>query len=117
METRRPLYPKFGISKQLEHFTPPPCQPPKGKEVLERFFDVLHGQGKNQRSAETAASEVAKELIQLWKLGDGRIPLNQVKTIAKRIFDFRSDLAWLCKTSMETRPIYKTKVNNDYSSY
>ena len=88
MLPRHSLYPEFGISKRLERFTPPPSQPPRGREVLERFFDILFSQEKNHRSAEAAASDVAKELTQLWMLGDARIPLNEIRTITKKILGF-----------------------------
>ena len=64
METRHPLYPEFGISKRLEHFQPPNSQPQKGRDVLERFFDVFLRQSKNELSNEQAAAIVAKENLQ-----------------------------------------------------
>ena len=110
MERRRPMYPKLGIQKPLERFQPPPSQPPKGKEVMERFFDVIYSQDKNDRSADSAAATVTKELLDLWELGDARIPLNSKHTIKRRILTFRDDLGYLNKEKNETRPKYKTTV-------
>ena len=110
MERRQPLYPELGISRRLEGF--PPSQPPKGKDILERFFDVLFSQPKNSRNADSAALKVAKELIELWTRGDGRIPLNGVECLKRRIIAFRDDLSWLNKKSMKTRPVYAVKVRS-----
>ena len=110
MERRRPMYPDFGIKKPLERFQPPPSEPPKGKDVLKRFFDVIYSQDKNNRSKESAAAIVTQELLALWALGDARIPLNSSITVKRRILSFRDDLAYLNKEAMKTRANYETKV-------
>ena len=35
LHTREPLYPDFQISKRLEYFKPPPCQPPR--DIFRQF--------------------------------------------------------------------------------
>ena len=110
MERRQAMYPEFGISKRLERFQPPPSQPPKGKDVLERLFDVLFSQEKNKRSVESAAATVAEELLALWALGDARIPLNAKDTVRNRFVSFREELAYLNKKAMKARSNYQTKV-------
>ena len=116
MERRHTMYPDFGISRRLERFQPPPSQPPKGKDVLERLFDVIFSQDKNNRSIENAAAIVAEELLTLWALGDARIPLNALDTVKKRIISFRKDLAYLNIKAMKTRSNYGTKVGELESS-
>ena len=109
-----PLYPDFQILRPLDAFKPPPCQPPKGKDVLERFFHVLNAQPKNRRDKAAAAHTVATKLIDLWKLGDGRIPLLCCKTLQKNILDFRADLAFLCTKANHKKPVYANKVRNSF---
>ena len=96
MKTREPLYPNFLISKRLEQFQQPPCQPPKGKDVLEHFFNVLYTQPRNKRVAGDAAFTVALELRDLWNHGDARIPLRANSTIKKAILEMREDLLFIC---------------------
>ena len=115
MELRHPMYPDFGISKRLECFQPPPSQPPKGKDVLERFFDELYRQPKNNRCAKDAAATVTEQLLKLWAEGDARIPLNAEETIKTRILSFREDLAYLNKKAMKKRANYETKVRENKS--
>ena len=74
------LYSEFKVARQLESFRPPPCNPPPSKDVLEHF-DVLYLKPKNERSANEAAFNVASELTQLWRDGDGRITLKSVATV------------------------------------
>ena len=69
MKTREPLYPEFKILKTLEAFRQPPCSPPHGHEVLERFFVVFQSQPKNCRDANAMAVMVAAELHALWLVG------------------------------------------------
>ena len=110
MKTREPLHPEFGIARTIEAFRQPPCSPPQGKEVLERFFEVLHSQPKNGRNVDAAAYSVAAELDGLWKLGDARIPLKTVKTIKKMITDFRENLRKICVKSKKGKPAYEEAV-------
>ena len=105
-----PLYPDFQILRPLDDFKQPPCQPPKGKDVLERFFHVLFEQPKNRRDATSAADTVAVKLMDLWQLGDARIPLLRRRIIQKNIADFRADLAFLCKKGNLKKPTYANKV-------
>ena len=51
------------VTKMLSRFSPPPCQPPTGKDILERFFDILFNQPKNRQDKKAAAYSVALELI------------------------------------------------------
>ena len=78
MHTREPLHSELIISKRLERFRQPPCQPSKGQEVLERYLDVLHSQPSKCRHVSGAAQAVAKEYHELWEKGDARIPINKV---------------------------------------
>ena len=110
MKTRDPMYPNFLISKCLEQFKPPPCQPPKGKDVLERYFAILYEQPANMRIANDAAYKVALELQKLWEQADARIPLRSAQTIKKAILDFRDDLLYIRNESKKSRPIYVEKV-------
>ena len=64
----------FGINFPLEKFTPPPCQPPRGNAVLERFHAFLRDQNGNRKDAKSAAYQTALALEEIWKLGDARIP-------------------------------------------
>ena len=104
------MYPNFSIAKRLEHFPQPPCQPPKGKDVLERYFDVLYRQPANNRKATEAAQTVALELQSLWQRGDARIPLRTTPTLKKAILDFRDDLLYIKNESKKSRPAYQEKV-------
>ena len=74
------------------------------EDILDVFFFILFSQPKNSRSADSAALEVAKEVLELWMRGDGRISLNGVKCVKRRIVAFRVDLTWYNK-SMKTRPV------------
>ena len=56
----------FDISEPAECFYDIPCEPPKGKLVLERLFGVVGVKGKNQIKVDTAAWTVAAELQNLW---------------------------------------------------
>ena len=111
MHTREPLHPELIISKRLERFRQPPCQPSKGQEVLERYFDVLHSQPSNCCDVNGAARAVAKELHELWEKGDARIPINKVQTIQRKILEFREDLRYLLNKSKKGRPAYAEKVS------
>ena len=112
MKTREPLRPEFGISKTLEAFRQPPCPPPRGKEVLERFFGVLHSQTKNSRDVNATALTVAAEMEDLWLKGDSRIPRNRVQTMKKKVLDFREDLRYLTNKSKKGRPAYAEMVSS-----
>ena len=105
-----PLYPAFQILRPLDAFPPPPCQPPKGKDVLERFFHVLSKQPRNRKDAGAAAHTVATELENTWKLGDARIPLKATKILKKKVVEFRQDLAYLCTKANMKRPVYANRV-------
>ena len=111
MKTREPLHPEFQISKTIPAFQQPPCEPPHGKEILERFFDVLHSQPKNNRDGNAVAHSVATELDDLWLLGDARIPRNTVPTIKKKVVDFRDLLGIISKKSKKGRPAYEEAVS------
>ena len=110
MKTREPLRPEFGISKTLEAFREPPCPPPRGNEILERFFGVLHSQTKNSRDVNAAALTVADEMDDLWQKGDSRIPRNRVQTMKKKVMDIRDLLRYLSNKSKKGRPAYAEKV-------
>ena len=101
IKTRDVLFPEFQISKLLEQFKAPPCQPPKGRDVMERFFDVLYSQSTNNRDGRKAAWKVALELDELWKLGDARIPRKTPKTIQSTILHWREQLRALCKKDQQ----------------
>ena len=106
MKTREPLHPEFGISKTIESFRQPPCPPPHGLEVLERFFAVLHSQPGNNRNINGAALVIAQELDELWQLGDARIPRKVLQTIKAKVLDLRNLLRNLCNKSKKARPAY-----------
>ena len=117
METRKTslenapkLYPDFGITKLLEKFPAPPCQPPRGLDVLERFFALRIAQPKNRQDNKNVAWLVATELSELWKVGDGRIPRKSVSHLMKQIVEFRELLAFLCVKSRAGRGSYQSKV-------
>ena len=112
MKTREPLYPEFGISKTLEVFRQPPCTPPCGREILERFLGVFYSQLKNARDKGVAAHTVAVELNDLWLLGDARIPLLTMKTMKKKILELRETLNFLCIKGKKGRPGYADKVSS-----
>ena len=111
MKTREALFPEFEISKTLEEFRLPPCPPPRGKDVLERFLAILHETQKNLRSCNSVALCVANELDDLWEKGDARIPRNKVQTMKKKIVDLRKDLRTLCNKSKKGRPAYQATVS------
>ena len=111
MKTREPLHPEFEISKTIEAFRTPPCQPPFGKEILERFFGVLHSRPKNDRDNNAVAHALSAELHALWFLGDARIPCNSIKTIKKKVEDLRQLLKYLCNKSKKGRPAYAEAVS------
>ena len=110
------MYPEFYISKVLTHFSSPPCQPPLGREVLERFFDLLFAQPKHRRDNNAAAYAVALEL-ETWGQGDARIPLKSNKTLVKQIVDFRHDLKIVCDKSKAGRESYQKTVSKDAFLY
>ena len=109
--TRERMYPDYQISKRREHFQQPPCQPPKGKDILERYFDVLYVQPVNKRCANDAAYAVAVEVRELWQRGDARIPLQTAQTIKKRILHFRDDLLFIQKQSKKGQPSFQEAVS------
>ena len=118
METRKTtvekapkLYPEFKIAKLLEQFPPPPCQPPRGLHILERFFEILYSQPPHRRDSNTAARSVATELDDLWKSGDARIPRKDVKTLIKKIINFREDLKYLSDKSKVGSAKYQPRVS------
>ena len=115
MKTREGLQPEFGISKTLDAFKQPPCQPPKGKDVLERYYGVLHSQPPNEKDANAALLVVAKELRALWEMGDARIPLKKNFDIKADLIRFRENLRYLTNKSKKGRPTYVAKVNINFS--
>ena len=112
MKTREPLHPELQISKTIDEFQSPPCPPPRGKDVLERFYGVLHSQQGNSRKASDAAQLVAKELHDLWLRGDARIPRCLVKTIQKKIMDMREMIRYLSDKAKKGRPAYAEKASS-----
>ena len=58
---------------------------------------MIESQPKNDRNVVAAACLVATELVELWKLGDARIPLLHILSIKKKIILFREELAYVCK--------------------
>ena len=94
------MYPDFKVARRLESFRPPPCESPCGKDVLERYFDVLYSKPKNKSGANKAAFNLANELTQLWRDGDGRVTLKSVatvKTIAQALYGQRFPLLYQLK--------------------
>lgn len=77
---------------------------------MERFFDVFHAVPKNKRDAKQAALTVAKELVELWKLGDARIPLFRWQTIQEKILEMHGDLRFINNKSKIGQPAYVFKV-------
>ena len=71
MNRRDCLYPDFQIGRHFNTFRLPPCQPPYGKDVSERYFDVLYEKPIGKRWANAAAAYVAGKLVKLWNEGDG----------------------------------------------
>ena len=61
MDTREGLKPKFGISRTIDAFRKQ-CPTATGKDVLERFFGILHKQPRNCRNVDATAFAVATEL-------------------------------------------------------
>ena len=115
MKTRERLFPEFQISKTIDAFRQPPCSPPHGKEVFERFFGVLYSQPKNCRNFIAAGHTAAAEMDALWLVGDARIPRNTIETIKKKILKFRELLQYLLNKSKKGRPVYAEVVSlNDY---
>ena len=106
MRPHQELCPEFGISKTIAAFRKPPCPPPTGKDILERFIDILHAQPRNCRSCDAVAFSVATELRDHWQEGDARIPLNTVPTIKKRILDLRETLRFIHQRSKKGRKDY-----------
>ena len=84
MDLREGLKPEFGISRTIDAFRKPPCPPATGKDVLERFFGILHDQPRNCHSVDATAFTVATELHGHRKEGDGQIPLNTIPTVKKK---------------------------------
>ena len=113
MNTREPLYPDLQISKTIEAFQQPPCPPPRGKEILERFFGVLHSTSKNNRDLNTVSLTVAGELHVLWSIGDARIPCNTKHTMKKKIVKLREILKYLSNKSKKGRPAYAEAVSSN----
>ena len=111
MNTREPLYPEHKISKTLDNFRQPPGQPPQGREVMERFFQVFYSVPKNERNKNDAALTVAKELCALWELGDARIPVIGRDKLKKKILGMRQDLTDICNESKKGTPAYVVAVS------
>ena len=111
-KTRERLYPEFLITKCLEEFPRPPCEPPKGKDIMERYFDVLRKQPGNVRSKNDAAYAVAMELRDLWERGDARIPLRCPQTLKTTILKFCDDLNQIRNKSKKDRPSYQAAVSS-----
>ena len=84
-QSRQKIAEEFGIDYPIAKFTPLPCQPPKGKQVLERFYAHLRAQTGNKKNANSAAYKTAKDLEEVWSLGDARIPRLHITNIPSNI--------------------------------
>ena len=94
-QSRNKIAEEFGISFPSDQLPQPPCQPPKGKAVLERFYKLLNNQKGNLKDANYAAYRTAVELEEVWKLGDARIPRLATSNIQKKVFEFYEELKYL----------------------
>lgn len=110
MTQRSPISSDFGIAHPLENFPLPPCQPPKGKAVLERLYNVYGAKGPEYHDFGKSANRVGQELHDLWSRGDGCIPLLCLKTIKQKIEKFRKDFAFIKEKSKKNRPQYAVAV-------
>jgi len=54
-KSRKPIAPDLGIFFPKENFSPPLCQPPRGKDVLERFQATMELQLGNQKDVKIVA--------------------------------------------------------------
>ena len=111
MDTCERLKPKLGISRTIDAFRKPLCPLATGKDILERFFGILHKQPRNCRDVNATALIVATELEAHWKEGDGRIPLKSTPTIRQRIVDFRETFRLIGQKSKKGRKDYAEAVN------
>ena len=105
-QSRQKIAADFGIDFPLEKFTPPPCQPPRGKAVLERFHAFLRDQNGNRKDAKSAAYQTALALEEIWKLGDARIPRQHVSSIQSHILTMHEQLNELRRTEKAKQPKY-----------
>ena len=110
-QSRKPIAPEFGIHYPRDNFSPPPCQPPCGKDVLERFVRILNSQPANQKDVKYVAYLIAQELDELWRLGDARIPRMQVRHIQNKIMGFYDQLKLLKKKIKAKQPKYISTVS------
>ena len=100
----------FGIFDPVKHFAQPPCEPPKGCDVLRRMFFEIGFKDKVRISVSNAALAVAEDLLQLWRLGDSNIALLSRGAIAKRIEDFHRELTIIRSKSWSNRTTYAKAV-------
>ncbi len=91
-----------GAVKKLSCFKNPPCEPPKGKDVCERMNYLTFSKEKTT----TAAQVVAKELLHLWKVGDSKISLLNIKTIQRRILELFGNYSFVKKKSWKAKGGY-----------
>ena len=105
-QSRQKIAADFGISFPLEKFTPPPCQPPRGYQVLERFHAFLRDQKGNRKDAKSAAYQTAIALEEIWKLGDARIPRQHWSSIQSNILAMHEQLNFLKRTEKAKQPKY-----------
>ena len=105
-QSRKKISEEFEIDFPVEQLPLPPCQPPKGKAVLERFYAHLRDQPSNSKNATTAAYDTAKDLEKVWSLGDARIPRLHITSIQNNIVAFHQQLKLLNTKSKAKQPKY-----------
>ena len=108
---RDPALAELGIGSNLEKFKMPPCQPPKGKQVIERLNSVIADQPANKLDISKAESQVAQELLDLWIIGDAFIPRKSLRSIKLNISNIRQDFKFLRQLSRKGTPLYEKKVS------
>ena len=104
------ICPSFGIFTPETCFPDLPCEPPKGKLVLERLYGVMGIQGNNQTSVSSGGWIVASELINLWTKGDGGIPLMSKKMVYSKIMTLYEEFKFVKRVSWKYRSSYAEKV-------
>ena len=104
------INPDFGIFFPLEEFPTPPCQPSKGKAVLERVEAILNSHPKNRKDVDKATYQAGIELMEQWTRGDGCIPLLDARTVKGKISAFRENFRWVGAKSRQSKPAYQARV-------
>ena len=85
------ISPKLKIFFSRSSLSNPPCQPAKETEVLERLYEIINEQKKNEINFEKAALQVRKKLIHMYVEhlgGDSQIPLLSIKIVKKKYWIF-----------------------------